>query len=125
MSAFCIFGLTLDMATDSAELSVPKFDKKGAQITPEVRHQMVGEAAAHKFTNFIGPKQISPAFDAPQFALDWLKVAEGEYGDWTTKLMFRGIDESGNKISWRPFHYSGGATSTGGGDKACSSTLAR
>ena len=75
MSAFCVYGVTLDVARRLAE-------RRGADDTDmETRIQHALSTAK--------PRQISPAFSAPQFCREWIEVARRTTGLRRYKIMVR------------------------------------
>jgi hypothetical protein len=78
MSAFCVFGVTYDACVEQAKKKVEPYIKEQGKptraMTPEEYAGAVREKADALFES-AREKQISPAFDAPQFADDWIAIA--------------------------------------------------
>ncbi|RZS80615.1 hypothetical protein [Pigmentiphaga kullae] len=79
MSSFCVFGMTALVARAIAEeeigWTVPGENfSRPRQISREERAALVDKRAAELFEKR-AVRQISPAFDAPQFAHEWLDIA--------------------------------------------------
>lgn len=94
MSAFCVYGMTLEVATKRAEkklrdssLSMEAWKKK----VHELAEQILIEAK---------PTQVSPPFDAPQFAKEWIEVARKTSRIYAPKVMVRKPkkDKQGNPV---------------------------
>lgn len=79
MSTFCVFGIKKSDCVARARKMIPStISLKGGNVTRFTAAQ-VGEfadiLAEHLFLNEEAKLgQIAPAFDAPQFALDWIDV---------------------------------------------------
>jgi len=94
MSAFCVFGMTFDAAIKRAEkkvrddnLPMEQWKKK----VHELAEQILIEAK---------PTQVSPPFDAPQFAKEWIEVARKTSRIHAPKVMVRKPkkDKRGNPV---------------------------
>ena len=94
MSAFCVYGASRRVAMARAEKKV-KVDK----LPLEERHRRVLRAADDIFAK-MKPVQVSPQFDAPQFAWDWIKVAlkSGEVKFPVVMVRTRKVDEKGRPV---------------------------
>lgn len=77
MSSFCVFGMTALVARAMAEDEIGWYTGSGInrrELTREERAVLVDARAAELFEKR-KTRQISPAFDAPQFAREWLDIA--------------------------------------------------
>jgi hypothetical protein len=99
-----------------AEEKTLTFDKVlNRELTEEEYSQRVATLAQELFEGAARPKQISPAFDAPQFANDWIAVGTRSGFIRAPKVMRRGerIDKHGlpvinrktgeKVITWIPY----------------------
>lgn len=79
MSAFCVFGVTYDACVKQVQKKlVPEVKEAGKptrSMTPEEYAAAVAEKAEALFIK-CKAKQVSPAFDAPQFASEWAEIAK-------------------------------------------------
>jgi hypothetical protein len=101
MSAFCVFGITLDQCKKAAAKKVSTWDDKKKQpISMAEWSEKVDALALELFEKASRAKQISPAFDAPQFASDWISVADKTVKARSMKIMRRGkkVDEKGAPV---------------------------
>lgn len=101
MSAFCVFGVTLENCKKAAEKKVSTWDSKlQVHISPAEWRKRVDALAAEIFESAKRSKQISPAFDAPQFANDWIGVADRTTKARAMRIMRRGekTDEKGAPV---------------------------
>ncbi|CAG9177619.1 hypothetical protein [Cupriavidus pampae] len=99
MSAFCVFGMTI---THAAKLAEKRLEKNGADVgckTKEEWRDKVRSAAEVILTNH-APVQVSPTFDAPQFARDWIEVARTTSKIYAPIVMVRTtkVDKHGNTV---------------------------
>lgn len=116
MTAFCVFGITRSQCKKIAEEKTPTYSKElKRDFTKEEFAARVEEMAKELFEAGVRTKQISPAFDTPHFAEDWISIGikAGEIRD--AKIMKRGTktDKHGNLksnkktglavISWIPY----------------------
>jgi hypothetical protein len=102
MSGFCVYGGSLAIARARAEKHVPLRDPETKRPYTEAEYRALVEEYAKRTFPLMKPLQISPAFDAPQFAGEWLSLASKTdlYRDFS--IMCRGglHDAKGNpKIS--------------------------
>ncbi len=119
MGAFCVFGMTEAIAKKSAEQA---WRRHVAQMTPEVRKHIQEsdekEWIAVKTEYLLAkgtPTQLSAAFDAPQFAEDFIRLARKQTRSSRLKVMIRGekLDKQGSPriskatkrpiIGWIPY----------------------
>lgn len=105
MSTFCVFGIKkIDCVLSARKLIPSAIGKAGANraIFSLAQHSMYSELLAeHLFLNDESTlKQIAPAFDAPQFAMDWINIAEKSQQARHMKIMYKGpkFDKSGAPI---------------------------
>lgn len=100
MTSFCIFGVSKSTCKKQAEAKVPTGAWKELGRPPTIQEWAAkrDEIAAELFERADRRVQVSPAFDAPQFALDWLNVDRSQVR-WPL-LMVRGekIDAEGNTV---------------------------
>lgn len=113
MSAFCVFGMTEQKAK---ELAAKKPPPKSAR-TPELYAAYLTERTRHILEN-AACRQVSPAFDAPQFCHDWIDLAVRTIKAERLKVMVRDekVDKKGNPVlnkrtqmpmmAWRPYEHS-------------------
>lgn len=74
MGGFCVFGVTRQDCLKRARTKVSTRDPvTKLQLTPAEWAKRV-EAAADQLFETARPKQISPAFDSPQFCADWIEA---------------------------------------------------
>ncbi len=102
MSSFCVFGMTMLVARAIAEDEIGWYTGNGAnrrEMTREERAVLV-DALADELFEKRKTRQISPAFDAPQFAHEWLDIARRSTSVRGGCLMVRGpkVDDKGNKV---------------------------
>lgn len=74
MSTFCIFGVTQEAAKAKAMKKVSPTRPGGVMKPVHEYEQELAETAESFYAN-MKPIQISPAFDAPQFASQWAGIA--------------------------------------------------
>lgn len=109
MTAFCVFGVSKSMCKKLAEKKQETFehvDGEGALKGKRVhRNFSVQEwaikcsALAEKmFAETERRTQISPKFDAPQFALDWIESARSEVRDCVIMARGEKVDKHGGPI---------------------------
>jgi hypothetical protein len=94
MSAFCVFGMTLAIAKKRAEKKLSDTSIPMDQWNERVL------AEAEKILAHANPTQVSPPFDAPQFARDWIEVAKRTSRISGAKVMARKPkkDKHGNPV---------------------------
>jgi len=104
MSSFCVFGMTALVARAIAEeeigWTVPGENfSRPRQISREERAALVDKRAAELFEKR-AVRQISPAFDAPQFAHEWLDIARRSTEVRGGCLMVRGpkVNDKGTPV---------------------------
>ncbi|SOE48060.1 hypothetical protein ODI_R1209 [Orrella dioscoreae] len=99
-----MFGMTLPAATKMAET---RFDKAWDRMPRSERNEFTKEdqaawvkAEAEKIMAEGGVRQVSPPFDAPAFANDWIELAKRTAGARRCRVMCRGDkrDKDGNVI---------------------------
>lgn len=101
MSAFCVFGVSREDCRKKAERKVRVYDKElKRMLTPEEWKERVDALTEELFAQWHAPKQISPSFDAPQFARDWIEVAKRCAQIEQPKIMCRGekVDPKGKLV---------------------------
>jgi hypothetical protein len=102
MGAFCVFGVSLEDCKIKARRKVKTYDKAEKRpLTQDEWAERVQKLARELFESWsVTPKQISPAFDAPQFCEDWLKIAAIDRQVITPRIMCRGekIDPKGAPV---------------------------
>lgn len=96
MSAFCVYGMTITHAMKHAE---KRLERGHDCKTKEEWKEKVGEVAETILVSH-APVQVSPTFDAPQFAREWIEVAQRTSKIYAPKVMVRKqkIDKHGNPI---------------------------
>lgn len=112
MGAFCVFGMTEAIAKKSAAQA---WRKHVAQMTPEVRKHIQESdekdwiAVKTEYLLAKGtPVQLSGAFDAPQFAQEFIRLATRQTRSSRLRVMTRGekLDNQGapriSKATKRP-----------------------
>lgn len=118
MTSFCVFGISRPQCKKSAEQRIgscganlkahPLMDGRAEKIAAKTQELFDKKNAK--------PKQISPAFDAPQFADGWIAIELKTGQIRAAKIMTRGTknDKYGAKrinkkgeptISWIPYEY--------------------
>ena len=102
MSGFCVFGSSLPIARARCEKKVPLLDEatKNLLTEPEWRSRVEEAALAH--FGRMAPVQISPAFDAPSFCEEWIRLADksGLHSRFVVMCRGKKFDAKGNpKIS--------------------------
>lgn len=99
MSAFCVFGMTLSHAQ---KLAAKRLEKSGADVSCKTKEEWRNkvQAAAEAILTSHAPTQVSPTFDAPQFARDWIEVAKQTSKIYAPVVMVRSqkIDKHGNTV---------------------------
>jgi hypothetical protein len=114
MSGFCVFGVTMEQCIEKARKKVKSYDKEAKRhLEVEEYNAKVEVLARELFATGKGAKQISPAFDAPQFARDWIELAKKTIQSHSIRMMARGekIDDKGGPvlrkgkpvIGWTPY----------------------
>jgi len=115
MTAFCVFGVTRAQCKKIADDKVPMRDENRRLYTQDERAALVEKMAAELFESGGRTKQISPAFDAPHFARDWIAIGLKAGEIRNPRIMKRGTktDKHGNLktnkktglavISWIPY----------------------
>lgn len=101
MSAFCVFGVTMDDCVNLARKKTKIKDRELKRLlTQEEWVAKCDKLAREMFENCVGSKQISPAFDAPQFAHDWIEVAKKTIESKSIRIMCRGkkVDDKGGDV---------------------------
>lgn len=77
MSGFCVFGVTMeDCIARARKKTRTRCKELKRELTLEEWAAKADKLAREMFEACHGAKQISPAFDAPQFAADWIAVAK-------------------------------------------------
>jgi hypothetical protein len=74
MTSFCVFGITQETALAAATKKVKVYEQGGV-MKPQHQYERELKEKAESLFETMKPIQISPAFDAPQFAQDWAGVA--------------------------------------------------
>jgi len=94
MSAFCVYGMTMTHALQLAEKQVSETGLSKEQWREAVH------AAANKIFVAHAPVQVSPMFDAPQFARDWMDIACRTSQIYAPTVMVRQAktDNRGNSV---------------------------
>jgi hypothetical protein len=114
MSGFCVFGVSREQCRKAAEESTPTTENKTTIPVDEWRRRVVEKARELFEGGASRSKQISPAFDAPQFAEEWVRIGLSSGAITNPVIMTRGtkLDKKGavrmNKrgmeiISWIPY----------------------
>ena len=81
MSAFCIFGVSRLDCKKAAERKVRTVDPTTKKrLSHDEWRAEVEVLSASIFEEKKTLRQISPAFDAPQFCYDWIRIASGGGG---------------------------------------------
>lgn len=114
MSGFCVYGVTMKDCLEKAAKKTSSYDKAlKRHLTVDEYKTKVDALAKELFAAGKGSKQISPAFDAPQFASDWIQVAKKTIENHSIRIMARGekVDDKGGPvlrkgvpvIGWTPY----------------------
>lgn len=75
MSTFCVFGIKKSSCIEKARKLIPTAIKK-VSLTVSEHSYFAGLLSEHLFLDDeIKTAQISPAFDSPKFAQDWMDLA--------------------------------------------------
>lgn len=75
MGGFCVFGQSMEVARNRAAKKVSEFEPGTRRPLTQVEwKERVDEEAAAIFTR-MKPVRVSPEFDAPQFAYDFIDLA--------------------------------------------------
>lgn len=102
MSTFAVFGMTRDQALAEARKTV-----KTTRKTPQGEEQLtmsewtaLCEKRADEIMCGCKIKQLSPLFDAPQFAREFIEVARRTLKSRSLQIRYRGVlkDETGRLI---------------------------
>lgn len=116
MSGFCVFGMTEALAKRLARDAADKHAftrEERDSMTPEKWEAWIAEKA-EDILEHGNVRQVSPAFDAPQFAEEWIVLAKRTARAKRCRIMVRGekVDSSGmvvrNKrgvpiMTWLPY----------------------
>lgn len=94
MSAFCVFGVSKSICKKTAERKIAVTEK----ITIEQWAKKRDEMAEALFDGDARRVQISPKFDAPQFAEDWINSARHEVRDCVIMVRGEKVDKHGGPI---------------------------
>jgi len=91
MTAFCVFASSMPAAIERAEKRVSLVDPETRERRTESEWRALVNDAARGIFAKMKPVQVSPAFDAPQFADEWIELARatGNYDGYAIKC--RGI----------------------------------
>lgn len=117
MSTFAVFGMTCDAAMDLARRTVKTTRRTphGEQGIPMAEWLELCEKRAEKIMEGTKTKQLSPLFDSPQYADDFIALARRtlKCRDMHIKARVTLTDEKGNplidkktkapKIGWEPY----------------------
>jgi len=77
MTAFCVFGVSRTDCKRIAEKKVKFYDnEKKRDLTMEEWRAAVNALAQDLFATTTRHRQVSPNFDAPQFAREWAALAQ-------------------------------------------------
>lgn len=101
MTAFCVYGVSMANCRKTAEKSVKKWDvAKQRDLTVAEWGDLVRAKALELFNSATRQRQISPAFDTPDFCQDWLNVSKQEEVR-LARVMVRGpkMDKKGNRVT--------------------------
>ncbi|CAB3883814.1 hypothetical protein LMG26689_03622 [Achromobacter animicus] len=100
MSAFCVFGMTEPIARKAAAKA---WEKQLTLMTKEVRDSLTAEYESNwiavKTEYFLAkakPVQVSGGFDAPQFARDYITLAQRMHRTSRLQIMARGEKRDAN-----------------------------
>ncbi|PVX86441.1 hypothetical protein [Paraburkholderia unamae] len=75
MGGFCVYGQSMEVARARAAKKISTFDSEAKRPLTEVEwRERVDEEASGIFTR-MKPVRVSPEFDAPQFARDFIDLA--------------------------------------------------
>ena len=74
MSGFCVFGVTRQDCLKRARSKVSKKDPKTKADLSLAEWTDRVELVARELFEIARPKQISPAFDSPQFCREWIDL---------------------------------------------------
>lgn len=114
MSSFCVFGISRSDCKRIAEKKVSTYDPEKKVDMSLAEWRLRADAFAESLFNEMDrAKQISPAFDAPQFCIDWINVGArgGQIKSPTVMVRGQKIDEEGVPvkrngkpvITWLPY----------------------
>lgn len=114
MSAFCVFGVSRASCKKVAETKVRQRDPKTKlHLSPQEWREQVEAFAQKLFDERISRKQISPAFDAPAFCDDWIKIGSAGNQIKLPVVMVRKVkqDKNGSDVKkdgkpvivWMPY----------------------
>lgn len=109
MTGFCVFGISKSLCKKLADKKQETFeyvDGQGALAGKPVRRSFSiqewaikrDELAALMFAESVRRVQISPNFDAPQFARDWIESARFEVRDCIIMARGEKVDKHGGPI---------------------------
>lgn len=100
MSSFCVYGVSKTKCKQAAEKKVPLTEgvPKRTLTMPEWLER-VEKVLTDMFENGRA-KQISPAFDAPHFATDWINIGLQSNEIRSPKVMVKGekVDKNGEPV---------------------------
>jgi hypothetical protein len=99
MSGFCDFGVTEAKAKGKAEKKVSILDKSRNLKPVDVYEKELAEESESIFES-MKSLQVSPEFDAPQFANDWISIAKNSIKCRSLVVMCRGekLSKSGAPV---------------------------
>lgn len=98
MSAFCVYGISLENCKKIAEKKVSTYDSETKTPLEMTAWAEKRDQFAHDlFLSADRIRQISPEFDTPQFCSDWILVA-GDRQVRLAKIMVRGPKSDKNGV---------------------------
>ena len=104
MSGFCVFGLSFNKCIEKAEKMVPVSIKSNGKsfCIIQSKHSAYSILLADKLfkDDEVRLTKISPAFDAPQFAKEWMDIATKTNQARRMKIMVKGkkVDAKGADV---------------------------
>jgi hypothetical protein len=115
MSSFCIFGVTVAKAAAKADKKVPQYENGNMKPQDEYEAELAEET--DRIYKTMKPVQISPGFDAPQFAQQWLELCKKsmQCRAMTMRVRTPKINKHGSEVrskatgkvllAWNPYDY--------------------
>lgn len=97
MTAFCVFASSMPVAIERAKKRVSLIDPHTKERRTESEWLAVVKEVAPSIFAKMKPVQVSPAFDAPQFAEEWIELARatGDYDGYAIKCRGISRDKTG------------------------------
>ena len=96
MSSFCVFGIKKSDCVTEARKLIPRHIAQ-----TQAQHAMYVDLLVEQlYREKVRVKQIAPAFDAPQFANEWIDIAKRSGQARSMRIMVQGpkVDKNGGAV---------------------------